>query len=882
MKLVGARTDARVTGVSQLPGRVNYLLGRDPSQWHTDIATYRKVRYSAVFPGVDLVFYGHQGTLEYDFVVAPGTDPSQIVLEFSGAKQLKVEKSGDLSASLRAGSVCLRRPTAYQELAGGRRPVSSRFVLGPHKRVTVAVGSYNRHAPLIIDPVFLFSTYAPIESGHGFGTPAANGIAIDRCGNVYVAGTTVPYVERGVTAQVSKLDPTGSTLLYTRFIGGGSINEFGQNSGQTRGTAIAVDSSGNAYVVGTDSTALIPRIGGFEDWTYSNSGIGPVGAFLVKINPSGDGILYSTYIGGSTGNNYGNAITVGVGGKAYICGGTTATDFPLVGALQKTNAGSEDAFVAAIDTEKTGQASLSYSTLLGGSDYDSATSVAIDRSGRCYVAGSTRSPNFPTKSAYQASLSGTQDAFVAELSADGATLTYSSYLGGSGRDDADGIAVDGNRNVFVAGYTDSADFPLRNALQSTGAGAFVTRVDCSMSGDSSLAYSTHLSTYPGATGPIIDVASGIGVDLWGNVIVAGTADRAVPDPSKATTTFVVKVSTTGRRLLFAAEIGGSDGTSVDALIVDFAGNAYVTGYDHAFGLVDTRGPGSFPITARAYRKTPQLSGNDTEWTPFLFKMPTYFRLDLDGDTQPDFLFQNQTTGELAYWLMDGDQATAIDYLFPSNPGAPWRVAGMADLNGDNSTDLVFQNSKTGDLAYWLMDGTMATSIGYITPKNPGTDWNLVGMADFNRDGYTDILFQNSVTGNLYVWLMQGTREVEGQFITPKDPGADWKVVAVGDMNNDGHADILFQNINTGNLYVWYMVDTVQADGQFLSPNNPGAGWNVVGLSDINADGQPEIVFQEASTGMLAYWVMDGASLVSIGFPDPMDPGGPDWKLVGPK
>jgi hypothetical protein len=210
------------------------------------------------------------------------------------------------------------------------------------------------------------------------------------------------------------------------------------------------------------------------------------------------------------------------------------------------------------------------------------------------------------------------------------------------------------------------------------------------------------------------------------------------------------------------------------------------------------------------------------------------------------------------------------------------MVGMADLNGDHSTDLVFQNRVTGDIAYWLMDGDMATNIGYISPKNPGVNWNIVGIADFNEDGYKDILFQNIVSGDMYVWYMQGVKLISGAHLVPKNPGSDWKVAAVGDLNTDGQPDILFQQKSTGDLYYWLMHhDTVFAS-DYMTPANPGAGWNITGLADINGDGQSDLLFQRESDGMLAYWLLDYQTMFYIGLPTPFDPGSADWKLVGPR
>jgi hypothetical protein len=232
--------------------------------------------------------------------------------------------------------------------------------------------------------------------------------------------------------------------------------------------------------------------------------------------------------------------------------------------------------------------------------------------------------------------------------------------------------------------------------------------------------------------------------------------------------------------------------------------------------------------------------------------------------------------------MKGDREVKLGFLNPSNPGTGWKVAATGELNGDGDTDIIFQNSTSGDLVYWLMNGLNETSFSFVTPKNPGTGWQLVGTGDFNRDGYTDLLFQNSSTGDLYEWNLSGGTMVSGGFITPSNPGTGWKVVAVGDLNGDGQPDILFQHNTSGNLYVFFMHGTTMFAGGFVNPANPGTGWVVSALTDMDGDGQKDIVFQNSNTGQIAYWSMDGATMIYTGFPRPSNPGGAVWKLVGPR
>jgi hypothetical protein len=248
---------------------------------------------------------------------------------------------------------------------------------------------------------------------------------------------------------------------------------------------------------------------------------------------------------------------------------------------------------------------------------------------------------------------------------------------------------------------------------------------------------------------------------------------------------------------------------------------------------------------------------------------------------PDLLFQNSNSGQLIFWQMAGDQFVNFGFINPSLPGANWKVVGSADLDGNGNTDLLFQDSVSGDLVYWLLNGANQTDVQFVTPRNPGTNWMVVGVADINRDGYSDIVFQNSASLDIFVWYMRGATQVGGAFLNPRNPGAGWNVVAVGDLNNDGQADLLFQNSTTNQVYVWFMRSDTKVSEGFLAPANPGAGGSVAGLVDLLGTGRPQIIYQNTSTGALAYWVMNGLNLISADSLKPNNPNpGLPWKLAG--
>src|SRR6266849_713130 len=369
MKIGGANRIARIEGLESLPGKSSYFIGNDPAKWRTNVPTYAKVRYEGVYPGVDLVYYGNQGRLEYDFVIAPGTNPRTIRLVIVGAERLEASARGDLVLNTGSGEVRLQKPVVYQESGNVRKEIAGRYVLRGKRQIGFEVATYDASKPLIIDPLLSYSTYLG-----GSGDDVGNAIAVDSSGNAYVTGftgsTNFPTKSPtqsasggGFDAFVAKLDPTGSTLFYSTFLGG---------SADDAGNAIAVDGSGNAYVTGvTRSTnfptknALQSAVGGASD------------AFVAKLDPTGSTLVYSTFLGGSAADG-GNAIAVDSSGNAYATGNTLSTNFPTKNPLQPASGGVKDAFVAKLDP--TGS-TLIYSTFLGGSAQDSGSAIAVDSSG---------------------------------------------------------------------------------------------------------------------------------------------------------------------------------------------------------------------------------------------------------------------------------------------------------------------------------------------------------------------------------------------------------------------------------------------------------------------------------------------------------------------
>jgi hypothetical protein len=503
IRLVGANPAPQLTGFDDLPGKANYFIGNDAKKWRTDVPTYAKVKYHAVYPGVDLVYYGNQRQLEHDFIVAPGADPRLISLRLEGAKKLSLDLRGDLVLKTQNGEIRLQKPVIYQEVDGVRQEIAGGYRLEGENLVGFEVATYDVTKTLVVDPTLVYSTYLG-----GSGTDVAYGIAVDSAGHAYVTGYTssanfpTESAFQGTSAGnydafVTKLSPTGSALVYSTYLGGNGIDIA---------KGIVVDSAGNAYVTGYTGSNNFPTKNPFQ-----RARAGYYDAFVTKLSPTGSPLVYSTYLGGS-GTDFANGIAVDSARNAYITGYTHSTNFPTKNPFQGVYPGGYyTAFVTKLSP--TGS-TLVYSTYLGGSYADVAYGIAVDSVVNAYVTGSTGSGNFPTKNPFQGVSAGNFDAFVTKLSPTGNALVYSTYLGGGFPDFAYGIALDSSRNAYVTGYTKSTNFPTNHPLQPAHAfDAFVTTLSPT---GSALVYSTYLGGSNSS-----DIGYGIAVDSTGNAYVTG-------------------------------------------------------------------------------------------------------------------------------------------------------------------------------------------------------------------------------------------------------------------------------------------------------------------------------------------------------------------------
>lgn len=584
MKLEAANPAPRIEGLDPLASTTNYFSGSDPAHWRTNIPSYSRVRYAEVYSGIDMVYYGDQRRLEYDFVIAPGANPELIQMSFAGIESFEITRLGDLILHTTRGDIRQRRPVAYQEINGSKVEVFASFVPSGVGQVGFQLAAYDPARPLIIDPVLIYSTYL---GGSGFDQGYA--IAVDSSGSAYVTGmtaatdfpTTPGAVQTnygGGDAFVAKLNPAGTALVYSTYLNGAS------------GNGIAVDSTGSAYVTGEAGTTNFPTTpGAFQT--------APMGydAFVAKLNPAGSALVYSARFGGNL-DDFGRGIALDGSGNAYITGWTvcrsTNCTFPTVNAFQPNYAGgTNDAFVTKIDSSGS---ALVYSTYLGGGRVINGTEdwgegIAVDSLGSAYVTGYTYSPDFPvTAGAFDTSRAGL-DAFVTKFAPSGQALIYSTFLGGAGREQGQGIAVDLSGNAYVTGLTESFDnpftlpyegFPITSgAFQTKGSfDAFVTKLNAQ---GSALVYSTYLGGNGG-----VERGWSIAVDLSGNAYVTGdttSADFPTASPIQRmyggglSDAFVTKLNALGSGLVYSTFLGGTLTDEGRGIALNVSGEAYVTG-----------------------------------------------------------------------------------------------------------------------------------------------------------------------------------------------------------------------------------------------------------------------------------------------------------------
>jgi hypothetical protein len=690
-------------GMYSMSHSTNYFIG---NSYLTNIRSTEEIWYYDLYPNIDLRYYMSDKGLKYDFVVNIGGDPSQIVIQVSNEIDLSVDSNSVVLSSISNLYSPVLTDSKLHVYQDDGSIVPARFEKMTHipNSYGFVVDKFNKAKTLIIDPIWLgFSSYF---GGNGDDSPSA--IAIDEYGNIYITGytqftTIFPLLNEiqgnivgGKDLFISKINSTGNGLIFSTLLGGsaddvasgiaidstnniiitgttGSNLDFpivnaiqpsfgGGNTDafilklNTSGTGIefssyiggsdrdeasgvAVDASKAIYLTGITASSSIdfPVANAFQP----NHGGGGIDGFVMKLNASGDIYEFSTFIGGSGGEEI-HEIVVDEYGNSYIVGGSSSGNYPVQNAFNETKSGSYDIIISKLNATGNG---LNFSTYLGGNGWDEGFDITIDNFGCSYLVGFTYSTNFPTKNAFQTSLVRENDIFVTKLNETGNGLNFSTYLGGFGWDEGSGIAIDGRQNIYITGYTQSADFPIKNAFQDTHSGtgngdSFITKLDASGSGilystflggdawekgtdvavdaigncyftgfTQSFQFPTTVNAFQGSTqgsndgfivkikaipltstflgGSHKDMGHGITIDQKGNYYITGMTysgtDFVLKNPYQDIfggyrDAFVVKLNSTGNGLIFSTFIGGANTDNAYSIVVDEDSNVYIAGY----------------------------------------------------------------------------------------------------------------------------------------------------------------------------------------------------------------------------------------------------------------------------------------------------------------
>jgi len=877
MRAVGANASARVDSLDELPGKVNYFIGSDPAKWHANIPTYKRVAYRDLYKDVDLVYYGNGQSLEYDFVVRPGGDPSKIAVVISGAKSMRVASSGDLVLTLPGGgNILWRKPAIYQaDAAGHRTAVLGGYVLAAGGAVRFALGRYDARRPLVIDPTLVYCTYF---SPGAFGWVYGRAIAVDNSGCAYITGygvagaigkpnTLIGSLKGSNCVFVAKLNAAGTGIEYSTYVGGSAADY---------GFGISVDAAGCPYVTGYTGSSDFPVTAGAFQSNLNCQFSYEYNAFVFKLTAAGSALAYSTYLGGKV-IDAGWGIVVDPLGSAYVVGTTSSSNFPTTsGAFQRTYGGT---FITKLNSGGTG---LVYSTYLGNG-YDSAQAVALDSMGNIYVTGSTKNANFPvTSGAFQKVLAGAQNAFVAKLNAAGSALVYATYLGGSGKtvngtfygDIGYGIAVDESGNSYVTGRTGSSNFPVTHGSFQTSPGtAFVTKLNQAGSG---LVYSTYLGESSIGYAIAADSTGCASVTGWTNSatfpVSSGAIEATFPN-SPYGSSFVTRFNATGSALTYSTYLGGSEPVK-DALgvsdtgygiAVDRSGNAY------AAGVAVTSG---YPVTAGAAQQTITAS-------------PSAFVAKFDLATGTFVLWCNPNSGLVSVWNVAQDRSSYTYNVY--GPWADWQAiaisagsAGHAFVLWDHPVDHMFSlwnvapdwsytYGTYGPYAGWSAIGLGGNSIGNAnilwacasthmaslwtvkpdwsitcTQYGPYGGWQAIKVSS-ESTGIADILWDRAADHTASLWRVAADSSITN---SSYGPYASWQATALS-AGPSGTDYLLWTYPSTQQTSLW----NVASDWSFTSKGyGPWSGWSAIGLG-TTGDGNASLVWDKASDHTMSLWAV---------------------------
>ncbi|HEV2437505.1 MAG TPA: SBBP repeat-containing protein [Verrucomicrobiae bacterium] len=934
MHFAGANPGAQMSGGTGLPGKINYLIGNNPAQWHTGVATFAQVRVEQLYPGINLVYYGNQQQLEYDFNIAPGADPEAIKIQFNGVDKISIGARGELILAVGGSEIRQPAPVIYQTPGGQRQAIRGGYRLVDAHTIAFAVGKYDQKLPLVIDPILSFSTYFG-----GNSSETASSVALDTNGFIYIAGQTLSSQfpanshPRGYQtnfaggsiigdAFVAKFDNLGTNLVYLTYLGG---------SADDAAYALAVDAAGDVYVTGFTDSPNFPVTntvaGGVEGLSNSlhisgivePTGYYPADAFVAELSPNGSNLVYSTYLGGSA-TDAGIGIAVDASGDAYVTGVSYSTNFPTSpNAFQKNLAVTNwayqayfnaNAFVTEIGADGT---NLLYSSYLGGTNFDQGDGIAVDLSNNVYVTGLAASTNFPTTNAVQqqfvsvmfttnaaptnqvlitnffngyllngtTNLTSADDAFVAKFAPGCTSLIYSTFLGGTNSDVANGIAVDGAGHAYVTGWTVSTNFPntltnvagLYNGLTNNTSlitplltNAFLTQVTWSGS-NAAIGYSTVF----GGTNFGMDVGYGVTLDASGNVFVVGASSTtnfpAVNTPGLLHTTnaggsdaFIIAFNTNATSVLFSGYLGGSGNDFGYGVAVDSLTNVYLAGQTASpdFPVFGTRqssldGPSDAFLAKILWTVQPVEITNQPTNQVVSAGTSSFF-----GVSSASLVVGVTGTPPLSYqWQFQGTNLVWTNLV----NGGTNLLGGGRHISGATNAILTISCPETNDSGNYQViitnyAGSVTSSVATLTVTNIPTVFTQQPNSQTVGTGSTaqfnfNATFQQPATAQ---WLKDGTNLINGGRISGESNSFTLTINNAG-TNDDGT--------------YWVVVTTPW--GSLASSN---AVLTVVSLPTITVPPTNQTVglgatvtFAVTAVGLapLSYrWQMNGTSLVNGG------------------
>ena len=724
MNLIGNNLNVSPEGKQKQEGYYNYLIGNDPSKHASNVGLYEEALVKDVYTGIDMRYYFDKGSLRYDYIVHPGADPNQILFSFEGSDKTYLNEKGELVFTTRFGKI--KNADLYCYQLQDKKQVAAKFTK-KNNNWTIALDIYNKNQTLIIDPL-IYSTYIG-----GSGEEVGVSIAVDASGNAYIYGETQSTNYDITTGAfqttnaggfndvfVTKLNATGTAIVYSTYIGG---------TGDDIPSKIALDAASNAYITGSTKSINFPiTSGAFQ--TVKGGSISDGDAFVTKLNTAGTALIYSTYLGGSGGDDGAGSIALDDSGNAYIAGGTASINFPITsGAFQTILKGGGDVFVTKLNATGT---AIVYSTYIGGSGGDGASSITLDASGNTYITGSTTSTDFYiTSGAFQTTHGGgSNDAFVTKLNATGTALIYSTYIGGNDKEYTTSIVIDTLGNSYITGYTLSFNYPTTlGAFQTIRDGArdiFITKFNAT---GTTLIYSTFIG------GNYDDYGEDIVLDSFGNAYITGTTWSSTYDvtPGAFSTSnlfggassIVSKLNATGSSLLYSTFIGefGTDNSYGTSIVLDASNNAYFTGMTNNM----------YPITSGAFQT--MNGGNfDVFVSKLCMFVPSTINLSSTPSSTNQTLCINSAITNITY-TTTGDSTTSF-------VGLPTGVTGNWSAN---SITISGTPTTSGTFNYTVNLGCESAT-GTITVLFPsGTDFKLACDSLFWIDGNTYYTSTNSPT-----------------------------------------------------------------------------------------------------------------------------------------